>query len=78
MAVHRLQQAALEAAALSSFNKSIKVESLEGDILPRVCWLVVKSKDINMRTNALISLSKFFHYLPLKCILEKVSLMDEK
>ncbi len=69
----RLQQAALEAASLSSFASVIMAESLERDILPRVCWLVVKSKDINMRTNALISLSKFFHYLPLKCILEKVS-----
>ncbi len=69
----RLQQAALEAASLSSFTSVIMAESLERDILPRVCWLVVKSKDINMRTNALISLSKSFHYLPLKCILEKVS-----
>ncbi len=56
----------------------VKAESLEKDILPRVCWLVVKSKDINMRTNALISLSKFSCHLPLKCIIEKVSLIREK
>ncbi len=75
---HRLQQAALEAVALTSFSMMIKAESLENDILPTVCWLAVKSKYMNMRPKALISLSKFSCHLPLKCIIEKVRSVREK
>ncbi len=75
--VYRLQQAALEVVSLNSFNTMIKVESLEEDVLSRVCWLVVKSKDIKIRVNALVALSKFLDRLPLKCIMEKVSLMSK-
>ncbi len=75
--VYRLQQAALEVVSLNSLNTMIKVESLEEDVLSRVCWLVVKSKDIKIRVNALVALSKFLDRLPLKCIMEKVSLMSK-
>jgi hypothetical protein len=67
------QEAALAVVSEESFCSVLNaVSALEQQLLPRVCWLVVKSSQLSCRVNALMCLAKTFQHLPITAVITKV------
>ena len=68
-----VQEAALKAVADEAFHGAIDGKTRELAILPRVCWLVVKGAAVRVKVNALLCLSKTFHFFMVRAVVDKVS-----
>lgn len=68
-----VQEAALKAVADDAFHGAIDGKTRELAILPRVCWLVVRGTAVRVKVNALLCLSKTFHFLMVRAVVDKVS-----
>lgn len=68
-----VQEAALKAVADEAFHGAIDGKTRELAILPRVCWLVVKGTAVRVKVNALLCLSKTFHFFMVRAVVDKVS-----
>jgi hypothetical protein len=67
------QEAALAVVSEESFCSVLDaVAALEQQLLPRVCWLVVKSAQLSCRVNALMCLAETFQHLPITAVITKV------
>lgn len=69
-----VQEAALKAVSNEAFHRVIDGRTRELSILPRVCWLVVKGAAVRVKVNALLCLSKTFHFFQVRAVEDKVSL----
>lgn len=69
-----VQEAALKAVADDTFHGAIDGKTRELAILPRVCWLVVKGTAVRVKVNALLCLSKTFHFFMVRAAVDKVSI----
>ncbi|CAM9452680.1 unnamed protein product, partial [Ectocarpus sp. 12 AP-2014] len=67
-----VQEAALKAVADDAFHGAIDGKTRELAILPRVCWLVVRGTAVRVKVNALLCLSKTFHFLVVRAVVDKV------
>ncbi|CAM9417328.1 unnamed protein product, partial [Choristocarpus tenellus] len=67
-----VQQTALKAVSEEAFHSAIDGKTREEALLPRVCWLIVKSAVLSIRVNALMCLAKTFRFYPVQAVLEKV------
>ncbi|CAM9775033.1 unnamed protein product, partial [Ectocarpus sp. 4 AP-2014] len=67
-----VQEAALKAVADDAFHGAIDGKTRELAILPRVCWLVVRGTAVRVKVNALLCLSKTFHFLMVRAVVDKV------
>ncbi|CAM9902148.1 unnamed protein product, partial [Hapterophycus canaliculatus] len=67
-----VQEAALKAVADEAFHGAIDGRTRELGILPRVCWLVVKGTAVRVKVNALLCLSKTFHFFMVRAVVDKV------
>lgn len=67
-----MQEAALKAVADEAFHGAIDAKTRELAILPRVCWLVVKGTAVRVKVNALLCLSKTFHFFMVRAVVDKV------
>jgi SCY1-like protein 2 len=67
-----LQEAALKVAGETKFNAAVGPAKIEEDLLPRTCWLVVKSCELSIRVHALMCVAKTFQYLPTSAVITKV------
>lgn len=68
-----VQEAALKAVSDEAFHGAIDGKTRELAILPRVCWLVVKGSAVRVKVNALLCLSKTFHFFQVRAVVDKVS-----
>lgn len=68
-----VQEAALKAVSDEAFHGAIDGRTRELEILPRVCWLVVKGSAVRVKVNALLCLSKTFHFFQVRAVVDKVS-----
>lgn len=68
-----VQEAALKAVTDETFHGAIDGRTRELGILPRVCWLVVKGTAVRVKVNALLCLSKTFHFFTVRAVVDKVS-----
>ncbi|CAM9777223.1 unnamed protein product, partial [Discosporangium mesarthrocarpum] len=68
----QVQEAALKAVSEESFHGAIGGRTREEELLPRVCWLVVKSPVLSNRVNGLMCLAKTFRFYPVQAVVEKV------
>lgn len=68
-----VQEAALKAVTDEGFHGAIDGKTRELSILPRVCWLVVKGTAVRVKVNALLCLSKTFHFYQVRAVVDKVS-----
>lgn len=68
-----VQEAALKAVSDEAFHGAIDGRTRELSILPRVCWLVVKGTAVRVKVNALLCLSKTFHFFQVRAVVDKVS-----
>lgn len=67
-----VQEAALKAVADEAFHGAIDGKTRELAILPRVCWLVVKGTAVRVKVNALLCLSRTFHFFMVRAVVDKV------
>ena len=68
-----VQEAALKAVSDEAFHRAIDGKTRELSLLPRVCWLVVKGTAVRVKVNALLCLSKTFHFFQVRAVVDKVS-----
>lgn len=73
MEVH---EATLKAITEEAFHRAIDGRTRELDILPRICWLVVKTTTLRIKVNALLCLSKTFHFYQVRAVVDKVRHRD--
>ena len=71
-----VQEEALKAVSDEAFHGAIDGKTRELAILPRVCWLVVKGSAVRVKVNALLCLSKTFHFFQVRAVVDKVSCYD--
>lgn len=67
-----VQEAALKAVSDEAFHSAIDGRTRELTILPRICWLVVKGTAPRVKVNALLCLSKTFHFYVVRAAVDKV------
>ena len=67
-----LQESALKQVSEGEFCNAMSQEIMESQVLPRVCWLVVKSQQLSTRVQALLCLAKTFHHFSVAAVVEKV------
>lgn len=68
-----VQEAALKMVSQEAFHRAIDGRTRELSLLPRVCWLVVKGTAVRVKVNALLCLSKTFHFFQVRAVVDKVS-----
>lgn len=68
-----VQEAGLKAVTDEAFHTAIDGKTRELAILPRICWLVVKGTAPRVKVNALLCLSKTFHFYQVRAVVDKVS-----
>lgn len=56
-----------------TFHRVIDGRTRELVLLPRVCWLVIKGTAVRVKVNALLCLSKTFHFFQVRAVVDKVS-----
>lgn len=68
-----VQEVALKAVTDEAFHTAIDGRTRELTILPRICWLVVRGTAPRVKVNALLCISKTFHFYQVRAALDKVS-----